>query len=144
MIRAPRSRTHDPDGHALATLGMVALVVMLLVQRILPRCTGEVAMAPLVLRLQRAMTVLAILAWREVEAPRRGTVALDEMEPAAREMLAALRDLLSLIARQRRGGGRPFARRPAPGEGHAPFLREPVPFDDPAPSVRARDGPPQA
>ena len=138
MGRHPTScRIDAAQGTALATLGMVALLIALLTERLLPRCAGCALARGPVLRMHAAMATLAVLAWREIETPSRGSEGLDAMMPAATAMLDALRDLLAVLARR---PGRPF---PSCGRGEASSAALP---ETGAPArralaVRARDGP---
>ena len=132
---------HDEEAEAgafaLATLGVVALLLSLLSARVLPRLAGCGAAQPMLLRLQCAMTLLAALAWREVEAPSADPRALDAMEAAALRMQAALADLMAVLARLRIRRSHPASGLGPASPGLAP-CRAALPC---APSPRARDGP---
>ena len=128
----------DPAAGALATLGLVALLLALLTRRLLPACAGCAAAHGPLVRLQAAMAVLCGLAWQDIEAPGREAGSLDAMGAAAVAMRAALVDLLAALTRHRAprrwpaGSRRPcvapaLPRRPAPGPR--------------ASGIRARDGP---
>ena len=136
-LRGEHSET-DPASGALATLGLVALLLTLLTRRLLPACAGCAAAHAPLLRVQVAMAVLCGLAWRDIEAPGRTPGSLDAMEAAARALRAALSDLLAALMRHRAPRRWPAGlRRPSA----APALRgSPAPCLRTA-GVRARDGP---
>ena len=118
---------------ALATLGMVAALVCLLAERVLPRIAQggmgrDVRVAFALLEVQHAMLGLAAAAWREVEMVPYGTSIQACAEPvdvtpevamATTRMHAALTDLMALLSACPRA--RP-ASRPSPlsGRGAAP------------------------
>ena len=129
-----------PDAPALAALGilgMVALLVVFLTERVLPRHAACRALHGPVLRVQIALTVLAALAWREVEGPQ-GRAGEDAMLDAAEALRDALAALLGALSRRR------FAPRPAGGR---PRFSWPwvAPVRAAPPALRAtglaRDGP---
>ena len=126
-----------PQAAALATLGLVALVISLLTQRVLPRLIGCAQTDAAVLRLQSSMAVLAALAWRQIEAPEEEAQLLDAMEGAALALRAALLDLLTGMGRMRRPAGLPGAARRM-----APSSARPIPAPALPATPRARDGPP--
>ena len=102
-----RRETTSPDptaacAPALATLGLVALLVAFLRERVLRGLRGAGAAQAELLRVQIAMACLAHAAWRQLEAPWDEDAALVEMAACARTMNAALRDLHAALIRERR------------------------------------------
>ena len=118
MIPAP-AHHHDPDearAPALATLGLVALLVVHLFERVLPRFGGCATLEPVTLQLQFAMVALARAAWREIEAPCPSADPSVETALCAQAMRDALHDLMAALASlPRRPRGRPVNARPPLG-----------------------------
>ena len=119
-------------------LGLVAMLLCLLGERVLPRLAlrGDGALA--VLRLQLAMAALAGTAWRQMEAGRASAEDEDEMLACAEALRDALLAVLVQVARAGRRPALPAGRRI---EGGAPPV---LPSPPPSASVglaRARDGP---
>lgn len=140
----PRDPSPAPPGaQALALLGMVAALLCLIAERVLPRLRADGSTGAALVQVHAAMALLAAAAWREIEradapgAPSGPSLALEE---AAALLHDAMRALLACLARR--------ARRPVPGsslrraEGGS-LVPLSAPRRSPAPcGGRARDGPP--
>ena len=120
MIRSPAPNpAPDAAAFALAMMGMVAALICLLSDRVLPRFGArmERADAEALLRVQVAMLGLAGAAWRGVEAPEAAP------SRAMETWAAALHDAVAALAlrasRRRPTARRPFAA-PAPARRAAP------------------------
>ena len=134
---APSSALEPAPSAALATLGMVALLLSFLTERLLPCCAGRAETHAPVLRLQGAMTVLAALAWCQIESPSDEDAALDAIEPAALAMIAALKEIGAALSRHRPRTLPPSGRRRRP----LPQVMCPAPVAFGPPASYARDGP---
>ena len=141
MIRAADHRSpHAASAYPLALLGMVAALVCLLTEQVLPRWRArDASEAVALLRVQLAMAALAAAAWQRLEnedAGARGALALEDR---AADMLDAMEGFMACVVRGRRAGPPrpPSTRRRGPSA--SPPVRavalEPV-------EARARHGPP--
>lgn len=128
------------QGAALATLGMVALLIAFVTERLLPRCIGHAGLQAPILRLHAAMGALALLAWHQIEVPEDEEAALEAMGPAALAMREALTALVAAMARLRPRGGPPKALRPSKPATRAASGRAEAPRSA-ASAGLARDGP---
>ena len=84
---------------ALATLGMVGLLLFTLTERVLPRCRGVEGAEDALLRLNLSMSALAALSWQDVEAPSRSAALLERMVPVVTTLRDALLEVLAILAR---------------------------------------------
>ena len=134
-------RDHDAPPGALAMLGLVAALVTLLCERVLPRWRGCPVTGAALLEVQHAMVLLAAVAWDELDAPETRAGAW-RMEAAALRMRDAMRALMATIEsrpalRRRRWTVAPRAPR-REGGGARPLRGFAATW---APLARARDGP---
>lgn len=154
MSRIPSpSPTTCPGAHALATLGMVAALVCLLTERVLPRLAAgragaDARVVAALLAVQHAMLGLASAAWREIEAvplPGGSYDALGvspEVEVATERMHGALVALMAALAAHPQAPLRLTNAAPRVAQpGEAVAARPPAPRPDVA-GEHPRDGPP--
>lgn len=106
MSNGPDQAPH-PAAYALALLGMVAGLVCLLSERVLPRIArdagADMEVLAAYLEVHHAMQLLAAAAWREIETvPKEagsGPYAVTvELDVATRSMHATLTRLMTLLA----------------------------------------------
>ena len=131
---------NDPaSAPALAILGLVAALVCLVTERVLPRWSPRPgsADAAALWRVQLALAALAVTAWRQVERLGPDAPPTTELEDRAAEMHDAMRALVPCAARMRRRPPVPGTVRPALVSPRAPALRA----KQPATQGLPRDGP---
>ena len=140
MPFTPRPSPEPPAASdALATLGMVGLLLFTLMERVLPRCRGVEGAEDALLRLHLSMSALAALSWHDVETPSHDNDAVHRMVPVVTALRDALLEVLDALARS------PAWRRLARGwrrEDEVSAPREGGHHARRTPSALARDGPP--
>ena len=131
--------TDDAPPGALAMLGVVGLLALILRLFLLPLAGRCLVVDGTLVRMQGALVVLAAAAWAELEAAEHGrpvSLASARTEAACERVLLALRAVMAALAKLRRRPS-PFLRR----EIVVPAWPGNVALVPASRGARARDGP---